>query len=135
MISHEQNPEYLKWANDVLGVKFEPHSCTWITRLNKEGQITAVAVYNMGTEFNIEMSVASDKSGRCVSREFLAVAYRYPFNQLKLRRVTAIVKDGDSKTLEIARKLGHVYEATLKGWFGDRDGIVMRMLREECKWL
>lgn len=135
MIVIEQDPKYLIWANDVLGVTFDPSSSTWISRINENGQITAVAVYNMGTTYNVEMSVASDLTGKCVTREFLEAAYKYPFNQLRLRRVTAIVKDGDERTLKIARKLGHIEEARLKNWFGEKDGIVMRMLKEECKWL
>lgn len=135
MICHEQRPEFLAWANDILGVEFDSAFCVWITRLDAQEEILAVVVYNMCTTYNIEMSIASNGSGRWASKEFLGVCYRYAFNQLKLRRVTAIIEDGNEKSLVMCRKLGHIEEGRLRCWFGDNDGIVMRMLREECKWL
>lgn len=135
MISHAQNPEYLAWANDVLQVEFDPALCVWLTKLDADGHISAVVVYNMCTKYNIEMSVASDGRRRWASKEFLGCCYRYAFNQLGLRRVTALVEDGNEKSLSMCRKLGHVEEARLAGWFGAKDGIVMRMLKEECVWI
>lgn len=137
MISHTQNPEFLVWANRVLDVEFkpDPNTTVWITRLNANGSISAVVVYSDFREFNCEMSVASDGKSTWATREFLGVCYRYPFNQMKMRRVTAVVQDDNSASLRMCRKLGHVEEARLTNWFGEHDGIVMRMLREECKWL
>ncbi len=135
MIVHEQNSEYLAWANAVLGVNFDPGLCAFITRLNCDGSISAVVVFNMCTTYNVEMSVASDGKSRWATKDFLGVCYRYAFNQLGLRRVTAVVEDDNEASLRMCRKLGHVEEGRLSHWFGDKHGIVMRMLKEECKWI
>lgn len=135
VISHEQNPAYLAWANQVLGVRFDPAMTAWISNLNEDGSPAAVAVFSFCTRNNCEMSVASDLRARWASRHFLGICYRYAFNQLKVARVTAVVEDDNEKSLRMCRKLGHVEEARLKCWFGEKDGIVMRMLRSECRWL
>lgn len=135
MISHEQNPAYLFWANDVLGVDFDPAQTAWITNLNGDGTPAAVCVFNFVTTYNCEMSVASDRRARWATRGFLGVCYRYAFVQLGLVRVTAVVEDDNKESLRMCRKLGHVEEARLQCWFGEKDGIVMRMLKGECKWI
>lgn len=135
MISHEQNIEYLAWANEVLGSNFIPTQSAWITRLMEDGAIAAVVIFNMFTEHNVEISVATDRTGKGATRDFIAVCYRYAFIQCKKRRVTFIVEVGNDLSLRMARKLGHAEEARLIGWFGKNDGIVFRMLREECRWI
>lgn len=137
MISHEQRAEYLEFANRVLKVEFrpDPNTTVWITRLNSDGSISAVVVFNDFRTHNCEMSVASDGKSIWATRDFLGVCYRYAFKQMELRRVTAVVQDDNDASLVMCRKLGHVEEGRLKNWFGDHDGVVMRMLREECKWL
>lgn len=135
MISHAQNPAYLEFANRVLGVNFDPSQAAWLTALNGDGTPAAVTVFSRFSPHDCEMSIASDGRRRWASRAFLGTCYRYAFNQLKLRRVTAVVQDDNEKSLIMLNKLGHVEEARLKHWFGDHDGIVMRLLRAECKWL
>lgn len=137
MISHEQNPDYLAWASKVLDVEYrpDPNTTVWMTRLNEDGSVAAVVIFTDFRTHNCEMSVASDGKSMWATREFLGRCYRYAFNQMKMRRVTAIVEDGNKKSLAMCRKLGHVEEGRLCCWFGQKDGIVMRMLREECKWI
>ncbi len=135
MIDHAQKPEYLAWASAVLDVEFDPAQAAWITHLRADGEIAAVTVFNFVTTYNCEMSVASDGRARWATRGFLGVCYRYAFHQLGLERVTAVVEEDNEKSLTMCRKLGHIEEATLKRWFGEKDGIVMRMLKGECKWL
>lgn len=135
MIIFEQRLEYLDFANRVLGVDFTPGMITWITKLAPDGSIAAVVVFNFVTTYNCEMSVASNGRARWAMRDFLSHCYGYAFNQLGLVRVTAVVEDDNEKSLTMCRKLGHVEEARLKNWFGTKDGVVMRMLKEECKWI
>lgn len=137
MISHAQDPRFLEWANQVLAVEFMPNPATtvWITRLNADGGIAAVVVFSDFRTHNCEMSVASDGRARWATRDFLGVCYRYAFKQMEMRRVTAVVEEDNEKSLAMCRKLGHIEEGRLRCWFGAKDGIVMRMLKEECKWL
>lgn len=135
VIDHTQKLEYIDFANRVLDVDFDPAQCAWIAALNEDGTIAAVTVFNFVTTYNCEMSVASDGGRRWASRAFLGTCYRYAFRQLGLVRVTAVVEEDNTTSLTMCRKLGHVEEARLKNWFGTKDGVVMRMLKGECKWL
>jgi RimJ/RimL family protein N-acetyltransferase len=134
-ITTQQEPSWLGWASSVLSVKFDQSQSAWITRLNDDGTPSAVVVYTRFSPHNCEMSIATDGKRAWASREFLRVVYRYPFEQLALARVTAVIEQDNTPSLSMCRKLGHVQEGTLKQWFGAKDGIVMRMLRSECRWI
>ncbi len=134
MITTEQNPAWLDWAADVLGVKFIREQSTWISKL-RDGEPTTVVVYTRFSTHNCEMSIATDGSRHWGSREFMRVAYSYPFEQLGLARITVVIEEDNPQSLTMCRKLGHIEEGRLKHWFGSKDGIVMRMCRDECRWI
>ncbi len=135
MISCEQKPEYLEWANRVLDVEFDPNLTAWMTMLGANGEPVAVVVFNFFTTHNCEMSIATNGAKKWATKGFLRTCYRYAFVQLNLSRVTSVVEEDNADSIRLASKIGHVHEATLKCWFGEKDGIVMRMLRSECRWL
>lgn len=135
MITFAQDSALLAFANAVLGVRFDPAQSSWISNLHEDGSPSAVVVYTRFSTHNCEMSIATDGSRKWATREFLRQCYRYPFIQMGLCRVTGVVEDGNERALRLNRALGHVEEARLKAWFGDKDGIVFRLLKDECKWL
>lgn len=134
MVCIEQKQEYLDFINDLLDVKFVSGQAISIASLNEQKEILGVVVYNNFTEHNCELSVAS-VSPRFLSKSFLRAVFHYPFITAGKRRITAIIEDGNEAALTLDRRLGFVEEARLKGWYGDKDGIVLRMLREECNAL
>ncbi len=133
MIVLEQDERLLEWARQVLKVKFEPNQATWISLVDDE--IRAVVVYTRFSTHNCEMSIATDNAKTWATRKFMRACYRYAFDQLKVARVTVVIEEDNEASIELCRRLGHVEEGRLKHWFGDKDGILMRMTREECKYL
>ncbi len=134
MIVFEQSPVLLDWAAKVLKVNFFPAQCAWLTAVSGD-EIQAVVIYHQISPFNCEMSVASNGKKRWFSRQSANVWFGYPFRQMNMYRVTAVAEQDNFQSVNMLRKLGFVEEATLKNWFGNKDGIVFRMLKEECKWL
>lgn len=134
-ITTAQEPSWLGWAASVLGVKFDPSQSTWITRLNDDGSPAVVVVYTRFSPHNCEMSIATDGRSAWASREFLRIGYSYPFQQMRLARVTVVVEEDNTPSLNMCRKLGHVQEGILNKWFGTKNGVLMRMLADECRWL
>lgn len=134
MIVSEQHPVYLQFANHILSTSFSQQNVKTLANVAEGGEILAVIVYSRFAPHNIEMSIASS-SPRWATKGFIRAAYTYPFVQLNKRRITAVVEDGNDKAVAMNKKLGHIEEGRLKCWFGDKDGIIFRMLREECKWL
>jgi RimJ/RimL family protein N-acetyltransferase len=135
LIVFEQDVRLLAFASAVLNVRFDPAQSSWISNVQKDGAPLAVVVYTRFSPYNCEMSIATDGGRSWATRPFLRECYRYPFVQIGLQRVTGVVEDGNESALRLNRKLGHVEEARLKAWFGDKDGIVFRLLKDECKWL
>lgn len=134
MIVYAQDPALLDFANRVLGVKFDPAQSAWMAKTDGQS-IEAVIVYTRFSPHNCEMSIATNGERKWATREFLRACYRYPFVQMGLRRITAVVEEDNSKSLNMCRRLGHAEEARLKHWFGEKDGIVFRMTKDTCKWL
>lgn len=134
MIYAGQDLFILEWASDILGVKFDPKQCAWIAKVSQDFDIIAVVVYTRFSPWNCEMSIAS-KNPKWASKGFLKFAFSYPFEQLKLTRVTAAVEPDNSKSIDMLERLGFIQEATLSEWFGDKDALIYRMKRSECKWL
>lgn len=134
MVSIEQKPEFMEFINNVLNVKFVPEQAMTIASLNEQGDILGVVAFNNFTEHNCELSVASI-TPRFLSKTFLRAVFHYPFITAGKRRITAIIEEGNEPALTLDKRLGFVEEAKLKGWYGEKDGIVLRMLREECKIL
>ena len=135
MIAFTQNPEQLEWASRILNVKYDPNLCSWLSELSEDGETRAVVVFTRFTPYNCEMSVASDGSSKWFSSRAARAWFGYPFNQLRVNRVTAVAEQFNERSISMLRKLGFVEEGTLKQWFGQQDGIVFRMLKDECTWI
>jgi hypothetical protein len=90
--------------------------------------------YNGST--NVSMHVASDGSRRWMTRNFLSAVFLYPFEQLKVLRITGIVQAANTRALRFDRKLGFKIEGRLRRGAPDgSDVIVLGMLRSECRFL
>ena len=135
MIDTSGHPALLQFANEILEVNFLPEECRWIASVTEDMQIMGVVVYSRWTKHNCEMSVAS-VTPRFLTRSFLKVVFGYPFNELNFARVTAVVEADNHKALDMNRGLGFKDEGILRNWYGEnRNGVVMGMLKDECKWL
>lgn len=129
-----QQLSHLLWAENILQVRFKQSECTWLTSLDDSGKILGVVIYTRFTATNCEMSVAA-ASPKFLSRRALRAFFGYPFGQMNLCRVTAVVSTDNPHSYQFNRRLGFSVEGQLRKWFGATDGIVMGLLKEECKWL
>lgn len=85
---------------------------------------------------NISMHVASDGSRRWLAREFLHCVFRYPFNQLRVKRITLFIDEANLDSLRFAHHLGFQIEGVLRRALPNNHNLVVAgMLREECRWL
>ena len=134
MICIQQKPEYFEFVNRILNVRFEPAQAVCIASLSPDGEIYGVVVFSRFTPHNCEMSVAS-ASPKFLTRKFLNVIFHYAFITAGKTRVTAVSEEDNHRILDINRRIGFVDEGRLKCWYGEKDGLILRMLRSECKWL
>lgn len=135
MIDIQQKQEYFDFINRELDAGFSTDQhCVCFASLGNEGEILGVVVFSGFTEFDCHISVAS-VSKKFLTRSLLDVIFHYAFITSKKRRVTAIVEDGNTKAMDMNLRLGFIRESVAKHWYGEKDGHVLRMLREECKWV
>lgn len=101
--------------------------------LSNGRELVAAVLYTDLTECNVQMHVAG--VGRWAIPMFLTAAFRYPFVQLGLARVTGLVDACNAKALRFNEHLGFVREGVIREGSLNGDVVVMGMLKSECVWL
>ncbi len=136
MLVYGRDRVVARWVRDQLkdqgDYSFDPCVAIGVVR---NGELVAGVVYSNYRHGNIEITMAS-KSPRWASRENMAALLGYPFNQLKCRRVTCIVKATNHPVREFLCRLGFKEEGICRQAYDDgTDAVLLGMLRSECRWL
>lgn len=98
------------------------------------GVPVAGIMYDGYTGSSIAMHSRCDDP-RKVSREWLWAIFDYPFNKLKVKRVTGVVSTANEKAQKTNEHLGWKRETVISDYFPDGDGIIYIMRPEDCRWL
>jgi RimJ/RimL family protein N-acetyltransferase len=95
----------------------------------------AVVLYGDYTPENVYMHIASADPSWC-QRGVLRGCFSYPFNQLRVMRVTAIVPKKNKHARRFNERLGFVHEGTHPRSMPDGGATCSYgMVREKCKWI
>lgn len=105
----------------------------------KDGKPVAGVIFNWYREMqfgsDMRVIIAADDSSWClpgVLRELFA----YPFIFANCERLTAVIRDGNARSLKLCRGLGFRQEGVLRrGFDGRSNALILGMLKHECKWL
>lgn len=98
-------------------------------------KLVAVCIYHHFRGHDIEMSIIAE-SAHWAMPSAMRFLFRYPFTQLGLPRVTALIARKNSPARRLVDYLGFKLEGTCRrAWDGKQDCMVYGMLREECRWL
>lgn len=103
--------------------------------LEEDGELIAGVLFDYYNGASINMHVAAIPGRRWLTREFLHFCFWYPFEQLKVKRITGLVPASNMEARRFDEKLGFELEATLQDAAPDGDVFVYRMFRHQCKWL
>lgn len=131
-IDFSQNREHLAELEKKLCISFEGGH--WLSVVGEGGTLLAVVAYYGFSAGNCEFSVATFGQ-HPFSRQILRTLFAYPFQQLQLRRVTAVSSFNNPRAVNLLERLGFVKEGVVRNWFPDAHGLLLGMTREECKWL
>lgn len=97
--------------------------------------IAGVVYTNLGYDgANIDMSIASITPRWC-TRTVLGALFAYPFEMLKVRRVTALTHRKAKDVRDFLKRLGFREEGIARHGFARDDAVVHGMLRSECRWI
>ncbi len=103
--------------------------------VEREGKIIAGVVYNEWNGVNCNMHVAAVPRSNWLTRNGLWYWFDYPFNQLKVNRVTALIDVANEDAIRLNEGVGFIYETRISKAAPGGDMLVYRMFREDCKWL
>lgn len=133
MGEYTNDPDILRpFAEGSMSSTFSPWA-QFIGRLNEDGSVRGCVVYDVMTKFDIQMHwIGTDK--RWITKTLAQAAFDYPFRQLGLRRVTGLVDERLVDVIALNKRLGFKVEGTIRKGLGDRDIILMGLLREDCKF-
>lgn len=122
-----------RWAGDRLGIR-DWGPCRTIGVI-RDGNIAAVAIFHQMRWPSIEISfVTADK--RWATPQAVRGILRYPFVQLRCKRLTAITEATNHPTREFLCRLGFHHEGTHPDAFERGDAVTYGLLRGDAeKWL
>ena len=129
ILSH---PNLRPYAEAKLGIALSDHA-QFVGRLKEDGSIWGVTAFDHFSEYDCEIFMCGEPGFG--SRPLLKATFAYPFKQLGKKRVTARVDANDEHTLSIDRRIGFKEEGRLRDALGDRDIVVLGMLKDECRWI
>lgn len=108
-------------------------SRAYAVKIMKNGQLKAIVMYTNFTGENCEMHIASNSPDWC-SRSVLHDLFWYPFEVLKVNRVSAITKRLDIKLHSFLQRIGFEYEGVMKEFFHNDDAVMWGMVKRHCPW-
>lgn len=100
----------------------------------QDGKLLGGVVYNRFTHSSIAMHTGGF-TPNWLNREFLWLAFHYPFEQLGVGRVFIMINEKNDHSLHFALKLGFEVETRIRKVYPDGDQIVLVMERHQCRWL
>lgn len=133
-VIYEQHQGFVDFANDILQLNHTLDSCKTITQLSDKGTIECVVLFTRASEFDIHLSIASNGKWRA-TKSYLTACYHYVFNTCGKRRLTVIIEEDNLLSIKFNERMGHIFEGKLLHLFGDKHGLIYRLLKEECKCL
>lgn len=116
----------------IDGADFGP--CAAIGTMNSEGQLLGAVLFtNHQPRFgNIEVSFAS-ASPRWLTKSALTVILSYPFDQLRVGRITAITPKQSAGARQFLDSFGFKREGVVRSGFGTDDAIISGLLEKEWR--
>lgn len=103
--------------------------------LIRHNEIVCGLIYQQRTPCSIDIHMASIPGCHWGNRELLYAAFDYPFNQLRMRRITALIPAKNTRSRRLAEHLGFKMEGIMRHAYADDDMSVYGLLKEDCRWL
>lgn len=128
---------WAKWAAQYI-----PHmhggsfgQCATIGVVSNDGQPVGCVVFtmHMPETRNIQISFASDRRN-WLTRRLMTAILRYPFRQLGVQRLTALVPPSATNATQFLIKMGWRREGCIRLGFGNEDAVVWGLLESEWRW-
>jgi RimJ/RimL family protein N-acetyltransferase len=111
---------------------FGAHTALGVIR---QGKLIGGVVYNNYQGFDISANIAFDSSNWAYPAT-LRTLFGYPFNQLQVARMTAVIAESNKRSRRICEGLGFKLEGVHpRGADGNEAALSFGLMREACRFL
>lgn len=120
-----------EWAAKHYGIA--ANELTVCIGFERHGELVCVAGYNYYHGNSICVHFYSQ--GGYVSKQYLVVVHAYPFLQLGVSFMVAMISTANKKALNLARKLGYEPKTIVPGVFNDGDLMIATLKKTDCRYI
>ena len=99
---------------------------------DRHGTIRGAAVF---TDYNGHDITLTGLGHYVFSRSVLRAVCAYVFVQLNCRRMTVIVRSSRWRLILLCQRHKFQVEGVIRSHYGNENGVLMGLLREDCRWL
>jgi hypothetical protein len=130
-----QEDRLLPWAAEKIGIPgFRTDAKT--IGVERDGEVSAVAVYDCFSPADCNVHLASDGSKRWMTKEFLVAGFVFPFVQCGFKSITGLVPANRADVLAFDYHIGWSYVGIRHDCMpGGGDLVILEMLRARCKFI
>ena len=101
----------------------------------RNGRIVGGVIYHEHRPERMISMIAAGEPG-WLTRGKLRKLFTYPFDELGVRRLNAVVDAANERAIEFNTKLGFKVEGRIRAAMDNgNDAVVLGMLKPECRWL
>lgn len=101
---------------------------------SRGGELVAGVAYADWNGPNVVCHIAA-VGKHWATREYLWTIFDYPFHQLKVKRITVCVGEGNMDSRRFVEHLGFILEAELAGAHSTGHLRIYRMFKGQCRYL
>lgn len=120
-----------KWLSDKIGLVYSTDFRALARVI--DGRIIGVVGYNRFNGTSCEMHMAGEPNW--LNREFLRMAFKYPFVTLGFKMVFGSVPSGNTRALKMDLKLGFHEILYIPGAHPDGGLHLLQMRSDQCRWI
>lgn len=117
----ERLPDFMGWNGYYVAIGYE-----------RQGALYGGVVFTQYSVANIVIACALEAP---LTRRFLRGIFYYPFHQLGVRRVTALVDSKNAKSRQLVEHAGFVQEGVMREAAPDDDVVIYGLTKKACRWL
>lgn len=133
-VGFEREEEAEAWAREVLALDSAPSFFRTLSCVDKSGDFVCVVVLTNFSFRNVDINIAAKRKDWATPKEFMVFynsVFSYLFKQLKLARVTALIRGKNTVCLKFSKRLGFKPEGVMRNAFADDDLHIYGMLAED----
>ena len=120
-----------EWISQRKGGRAHPGLCSALGYTNDQGKLVAGLVFHDSNGVHCLANIALEN--KIFPPALLKAGLSYAFGQLKLKRLTFIVSEGNIASQNLVRRLGAIPEATLRDADINGNLLIFALFPENCK--